>query len=474
MTFSRWALVALLLAVAVAPSGAQTAKPRSAGTPPRSAGQPSAPTTRAARPPARSAQRLDGIAAVVNDDVVLQSDVEEQLYLFLTRSQMRPDSVTVDTLRRQILEEMINEKLVVAEARRQGLSVGDAELGRTVEKALQDARERLGPDGFREQLAKENITEEQLRARYRDEARRQALADQLKRKQLPRKPVSQAEAEAYFKAHPDEFPKSPPQVQLSVIQFPATPDSATDTAAKAKALVIRRRIQSGEKFAKVAAEVSEDPGSARAGGDLGFFAKGNMEPALEQAAFTLPLGQPSEPLRSPFGWHIVEVLERDTLKSAAGTDSLGTDGKPALEAHVRHILVRTEVTDADQQRARAQAQRVRAEAARGMDFATLVRRYSKYQGPATPDGDIGFVSLGALQPQIRAGLDTLEVGQVSEVLENQIGFNIFKVTDRRPERPYTLEEVRDQLPEAVEQIHARERYEAWVKTLRSKAAIEIR
>jgi peptidyl-prolyl cis-trans isomerase SurA len=130
---SRWALVALLLAVAVVPALAQTAKPRTAGTP--GPARPSAPRTAPAprpAPPAPSAQHLDGIAAVVNDEVVLLSDVEEQVYLFVMRNQLRPDSAMVDTLRRQVLEEMINEKLVVAEAKRQGLVVSEAEVTREV------------------------------------------------------------------------------------------------------------------------------------------------------------------------------------------------------------------------------------------------------------------------------------------------------------------------------------------------------
>jgi len=472
---SRWALAALLLAIAVLPALAQTAKPRTAGTP--GPARPAAPRTAPApRPvaPAASAQRLDGIAAVVNDEVVLLSDVEEQVYLFVMRNQLRPDSATVDTLRRQVLEEMINEKLVVAEAKRQGLVASEVEVNREVEKAIADAKERLGPAGFREQLAKENLNEERLRAKYREEAHRQQLAQRMVQKALPRKPVPQAEAEAYFKADPAKFPLAPGQVRLSVIQVPVTPDSAADAAARQRTLGIRKRIVGGEKFAKVAAEVSDDTGTSKAGGDLGFFSRGAMEPALEQAIFSLKLDEVSEPVHSPYGWHIVQVLERDTIKTAAGGDSLDADGGVIPEAHARHILIRVETTDADRERAKALADRVRTEAAKGVDFGTLVRRYSRYQGPATPDGDIGFVSLGSLMPQIRAGLDTLEIGQVSEVLENQAGFNIFKVGDRKPERPYTLDEIKDQLPEAVGQIRSKERYDEWMKTLRAKAHVEIR
>jgi len=462
---SRRALVALLIAVAAAPAPAQTPKPRPSGAP--------VPARTPARP-APAAQHLDGIAAVVNDEVVLQSDVEEQLYLFLTRSQARPDSAVLDTMRRQVLDEMINEKLVVAEAKRQGLTVSEPEVSREVEKAIQEARDRLGPEGFREQLVRENMTEEQLRAKYREEAGRQQLAQRLVQRTLPRRPVPQGEAEAYFKAHPERFPKAPAQVRLSVIQIPVTADSAADAEVRARALDVRGRIVAGEKFAKLAGEVSEDPGSAKSGGDLGYFARGSMEPALERVGFELGLGQVSAPVRTPFGWHLLQVLERDTLRTAAGTDSLDANGQVVVEAHARHILLRVPTTPADQERARAQAERVRNEAVRGTDFGTLVRRYSRYQGPASADGDIGFVSLASLQSQIRAGLDTLEIGQISETLENAAGYNIFKVTDRTPERPYTLEEIRDQLPEAVAQIRFRERYDEWLKGLRAKAHLEIR
>ena len=123
MKSPRWALAALLLAIAALPALAQTAKPRSTGTP--GAARPATPRTAPAPRPAApggECQRLDCIAAVVNDEVVLQSDVEEQVDLFLMRAQLRPDTAMVDTLRRQILNEMINEKLILAEAKRQGLT----------------------------------------------------------------------------------------------------------------------------------------------------------------------------------------------------------------------------------------------------------------------------------------------------------------------------------------------------------------
>lgn len=424
--------------------------------------------------PAR-AQRVDGIAAVVNDEAILQSDVEEQLAMFLTSRQINPDSATADTLRRQVLDVLINEKVIVAEAKRLGLSVGDAEVGRQVEQAIRDAKERLGSEeAFRQQLARENLTEEKVREKYRNDLQREMLAQRLVEKQLPKRTVTASEAEIYFKASKDKFPRLPAEVRVQVIQIPASPDSVAEAEARVRAAAVRKRLTAGEKLAKVAAEVSEDPGTARSGGDLGFLQRGTVDPALENAVFGLKDGEISPPVRSTFGWHILQALERDTVKTGSGKDSTDAKGQPVVEVHARHILIRTPLGEADVQRARALAERVRSEAAKGTDFGTLVRRYSKYQGQQGEDGDLGFVSMASLQPAIRTGLDTLEVGQISEVLTNAIGFNIFKVTDRRPEREYQLEEIRDELPGLVAEMKQRDRYEDWVKKLRAKAHVEIR
>ncbi len=421
------------------------------------------------------AQRLDGIAAVVNNEVVLQSDVEEQLSLFVAQMQMRPDSLLADTLRKQVLEQMIDDKLVVAEAKRQGITANEAEIKKQLDLAIEQKKKEMGgEDAYNAALKQENLTESQLRDKYRTEVERQMIRSRLLDRLFPKKPVPAAEAEAYFKAHPDKFPKLPAELRLAVIQIPPAPDSAAEARGHAAAMAARRRILGGEKFAKVASEVSDDPSSAKSGGDLGFFAQGTMEPALEAAAFSLKLNAVSEPVRTPYGWHLIEVLDRDTVKTVAHKDSLGPDKKPVLEAHARHILIRVPVSDADVARAKKLAEHVRAEAKKGTPFGTLARKYSKYQGPHDAEGDLGFISVARLQPEIRQGLDSLEVGEVSEVLPNQLGFNIFKVVDRHPERSYTIEEIRNELPEAVADIQSRDKYEAWVKDLRSKAQIQYR
>lgn len=467
------AVLALMLATAV---NAAPTKPAGKPAPAKPAAPAAAPrATAPAATPTPAGDALDAVAAMVNDEAVLVSDVEEQLYAFLQQSGAHPDSAQIDTLRQQVLDRLIDDRILQGEAKRQGITVPDAEVERQVDAELAQARERIGGDAaYQAQLRREGLTESQLRDRYRTDLRKLMAVDRLKQKQFPRRTVPQAEAEAYFKAHRDKFPRVPPEVRLQVVQIVPSPDSAAWAAGLAKVKAIRKRITGGEKFAKVAAEVSEDPGSAKAGGDLGFNARGSMVPEFDNVVFSLPLNTLSEPVRTPYGWHLIEVLERDTLKTVAGRDSLDDNRKPVLEAHSRHILVRLQPTDADIERARTLAARVRDEARKGTQFATLVRRYSTYAGPADSTGDVGFVPMANMQPQLRSGLDTLEVGQVSDVLPNQAGFNVFKVLDRHPEREYTLDEVRADLPGYVAEMQRNERYDAWMKELRSKAQIEYR
>lgn len=474
-------LLTLPVSFALAQAPAEMPRAKSAApTRPAGAAAPrlSAPASRRASSPGGS-DRLDGIAAVVNDDVVLESDVEEQLYLFIQNARIKPDSALIDSMRKEVLNQIVDFRLVVAEAKKSGLALTPADqkmISEKAEESLRDTKARFQTeDEFRQTLERDNTTEAKLREKYRGDLGEQVLAQRLRDKQLPKHAVPAAEAEAYFLAHQNQFPKVPAQVKLQVIQIPPAADSLSDIKAKAKILEIRKRLTiGGEKFAKVAAEVSEDDNTARSGGDLGFLPHGALDMALDQAVTDARLNVLSGPVRSSAGWHLFEVLERDTAKTMAGSDSTDKAGKPVLESHSRHILVRVPLEEKDIERARQLAERIRGEASKGGDFGALARRYSRYQGQVDPDGDLGYVSMAAFQPAIRSALDSVAVGSVSGVVENPVGFNVFKVNDRKPERNYSLDEVKQQLPGAVEEIKDRERWEAWLKTLRAKSHIEIR
>ncbi len=430
--------------------------------------------------PSASGRTLDRVAAVVNDEVVLESEVWEQLQSVIAGAQTRPDSTQLDTLHRQALDLLINRKLVYAEAKKAGVTVPDAELDRLVDQEIERKRQQMGGEqGFNDALRNENLTLARVREQYRDQIRIDESTTRYVDRQVPRARVTQTEAEAFFTAHPDRFPKKAPEFRLALVQLPVMADSAAEAAGRIAALAARKRIVGGEKFAKVAAEVSEDPGTAHAGGDLGFFTRGTTVPEFEKVAFSQRIGVVSEPVRTGFGWHLIEVLERDTLKTRAHRDSLDAQGKPLEEAHVRHLLIRVDPTQQDADRAEALATSLRDRAVRGEDFGALARKYSRFSGPQSEGGEIGWVSLETLSPNIRAALEPLKPGDVSEPVASPaqpagVLFNLFKVLEQRPEREFTLEEVREQIVDVVGRMKYNDKIDEWLKGLRAKATVEIK
>lgn len=448
-------LVAFLAALAgfTSPAGAQGGGSSTAPAPPPAQARPPVPSARG--------ERVDGVAATVNEEVILQSEVDEQVYLFLMQNNLRPDSAGVTELRREVLDRLIDEKVIVSEAKRLNITVPEAEIEKNVNQAISDARTRLGSEAaFQAELKREGITEAELKNRYRDDVRRQLLANQLLRTRLENKgDITPAEAEKYFQEHPNEFPKRPSAIHVQLIMIPIDADSSAWVEARKEANAALARLKKGEPFSRLAQELSDDPGTAKNGGDLGWFKRGTLDSTFELAAFKLPVGETSQPIRTPFGYHLIKVEEADAKKG---------------EIHARHILFSVQPSRVDEERALKQMEDIESQAAKGVHFGTLARRYSKYRGPAGPDGDLGVLPMTAFSTDFRAALDTTEVGGLSPILLNPQGFHLFKVLDREPERAYTADEIKENLPELVRRSRMQTQYQAFVTDLRKKAHIEYR
>jgi peptidyl-prolyl cis-trans isomerase SurA len=469
----RFAPLAGLLAAGLAagllalPSGAQAPGPGATQEQPPPSSSAPAPA-RPATPSARG-ERVDGVVAVVNDEVVLASEVDEQVYLFLQQARVRPDSSGIAQLRKEVLDRIIDEKVIVSEAKRQNVTLAEAELKKNVDDAIADVKARLGSEAaFRAELEREGITEEDLRKRYREDASRQMMANQLLRRQLGGKvDVTPAEAEKYFTENPSQFPKRASAIHVQLVQIPVELDSAAKRGVRQKAVAAQARLKKGEPFSRLAQELSEDAGTASNGGDLGWFGREQLDSTFTAQVFKIPVGQVSGILETPFGYHLVKVEEADPTKG---------------EIRARHILFRLAPTEDDARRVKQRIDEVRTQAVKGVDFGTLARRYSRFDGPSGPDGDLGFLPMTAFSPEFRAALDTLETGQVSPPLLNAQGWHLFKVLDRESERAYRIDELAKEvgpdgkpvLPELVRQAKLKNEYETYVADLRKKATIEYR
>jgi parvulin-like peptidyl-prolyl isomerase len=409
-----------------------------------------------------AAERL---VATVDNQPILLSELEGRAVIALNQMQIGPgDTAAVREVRRQVLEDLIDQRVLEREADAKAIRVGDEEVTAAVDEAIQRNREMLGSEeAFRRQLTEEGITEEELRQRYREEARREMLGSRLVQAEFHGEAtITPAEVRTYFDEHRSELPEREASIHLQRLAIRVQPDSVVMERARALALDVRQRVLSQEMtFGDAARRWSADA-SGPQGGELGRVQRGalagRLGSAFEDSVFALPAGAISQPLGSPAGYQLVWMQEKD----------------PAGQwVQISLILLDAPVMRADQVRAKDRADGLLARLRAGEGFDALARRYSEAPEGAQ-GGELGEVPLAALQDSVRVIVEKLGVGDVSPVIQVEGAFVIFRVLGREAGRPYTYAEVESELTEWLRQRRIEEQYRTWMDGIKARHYIERR
>ena len=401
---------------------------------------------------------IDRIAAVVNDDVILLSEVDEKLFIVAAQGQLQGrDSTEVAQVRRDILDRLIEERLVVQRAKSQGIRVDDSEIVARVDEAMTKVKSQFPTTAdFERALQSEGLTETMLRERYENDVRQEFLAQRIVGREIRGKvEVTSDQVKKFYDENQDQLPPKPDELEMAhLVCFPISPEK--DKAARAKIEAAAKRLATGESFEDVAKAMSEDPTSAR-GGLLGWFGPGDLDPDFQATVDTLDTMQISEPIQTRFGYHIVQVLDRNDDRF-----------------QVRHILVLVEPSGEELARAyeRAQAAHDRLEA--GAEWATVVREASDDEFTRDDGGNLGWTSSETLLPDVAAVLDSLTVGDYSDLVQTEPGYHVFKLLNRRGGEAYTYDEIRDRLRQLVENQELQKVYDEWMAGIRDSAYVEIK
>ena len=405
------------------------------------------------------------IAAIVNKKVILASEVDEQMRQAAARYGVDPaDSVNTAKLRKEVLNQLIEKEVILSEASRLGVTVTPKDVTDGVDQEIGALKERLGgEEAFQRALTQENTTEAALRKKYEPEVRDQlTIMKTIGREVQSKTTVTDSEVRAYYAANRDSIGKRPEALRLAHILIAFEPDSMQAKRTRQRADSIRTAITKGGSFTELAQRFSDDP-SGKRGGDLGTFARGEMVAEFEDVAFALKPKEISSPVRTRFGYHLIEVLER-----FAASDSLPE------RIHARHIMIATKHAPADEDRARIKALAIRDSLLHGANFGAMAKRYSMDAATRDSSGMLGEVPVPGLAPNMREVLTALREGEISTPFKRDSGYHIFKVLGRVPEADYAYDDIKEDLRRMAQNKKLEEGYKRWYDRVKKTVNVEIK
>lgn len=402
-------------------------------------------------------QLVESIAAIVDKEIILRSEVEQftQNYILQNRLKIRPGSEEYNQLRKKMLEGLIEQKLLLAKAEADTVKVDDQMLDQRVEERIKYMVEQVGSQDKLEEIFGSSIS--QIRKDTRKLIKEQMLVEQVRAMRFRDVKVSRREVEEFYKMYKDSLPTRPATVDISHILKVIKPSEEAQLKAYRKAEMVLQKLKDGEDFAKLAKLYSEDPASAKRGGDLGFTQRGDLVPEYEAIAFNLKDGEISDIVQTQFGFHIIQLIERRGER-----------------IHTRHILIQVKPTEEDEKRIVEQLKEIRQKILDGADFSEMALKYSDDENVTKDKGHLGVFELDKLQiPQFRQVLANMKPGEISEPFKTDYGYHIVKLNAREEAHKLTLENDWEQIEQMALNFKMQKEYQKWLAQLRKEIFVKI-
>jgi peptidyl-prolyl cis-trans isomerase SurA len=408
---------------------------------------------------AQQLQPVDRIAAVVDEDVILQSELDRAIRNIRSQYAGREDQLPpTGVLERQVLERLVLTRLQVARAESSGIQVTDQDVDAAIGRIAQG--NQLTPDQLRQQLAASGQTFAEFRGSIREELLVQQLRQSFAQGRIS---VSEAEVDAALASQSGVGQ----QYHLANILV-ALPDGATPeqiAVGQQKIDGIKALLENGEMdFAAAAVRYSDAP-NALEGGDLGWRGIDEIPPAFVNVLGTMQAGQVVGPIRGSSGFQLIRLVETRDAAAQAGAGTV-------TEFQARHILVRID-EDTDESQARARIDQLAARIAGGADFATIARESSEDENNRQQGGDLGWFAADAFGTAFGAQVAALADGAVSAPFRSDAGWHIVQRTGSR-QRSGGDDSQRAQMREAIGRRKLEEEYNRFLREMRGEAFVEIR
>ena len=404
-------------------------------------------------------QPVEQIAAVVNDDVILRSELERAIANIRAQYKGHEDQLPPDNvLERQVLERLILMRLQLARAADAGITATDADIERAVQSVAQ--QNGMTVDQLRARIAQDGMSFADFRNSLRDEIITQKLRQSFAQGRIN---VSEAEVDA---AMATAAASATQQYRLAHILV-GTPEAASPeqiATAQKKIEGVKALIDKGEmSFSAAAVRYSDSP-NALEGGDLGWRSLNEIPPAFAAAIQQMHDGEILGPIRGPSGFQLLKLVET--------RDASQAEPKMVTEYHARHILVRVTPTQ-DAAAAKAKVDTLRARIAGGADFAAMAKESSEDANTRDDGGELGWFPADAFGPDFGQKIAALQDGQVTEPFRSEAGWHIVQ---REGSRQTDVADAnrRSQVRETIGRRKLEDEYNRFLQEMRGEAFVSFR
>lgn len=404
-----------------------------------------------------NAVSLDRVVAIVDKDVVLESELNDRKSSVLERlkgqyQQLPPE----DVLNKQILEQLIVERIELGLAERYEIKVEEAEIDQAIDRVLQKNQITLAQ--LEADLKTQGLTLDGLRKQMRNELTISHLQQGVVNSRIK---VTDQDINNFLASSDGKFATSPDfHIGHILISVSSSADADAIAAAEKQANDIYQKLQSGSDFSQMAISYSNDQ-AALQGGDIGWRKLAQLPELFGNQMASLGVGQVSKPFRSGAGFHILKNIEQ-----RGGGEQL------VEQTHARHILIKTsEIMDDAQARTKLLGLKARIE--KGEDFGKLARANSEDTGSMLSGGDLGWSTPGMFVPEFEEAMGNTAIGGITRPFKSQFGWHILQVIERRKE-DMSDKMKRNQAANVLRSRRFEEEFQLWLTQIREEAYVEIK
>ena len=401
---------------------------------------------------------IDGIAAIVGENIILKSDVSQVVGMTALQRglDVSKDRAILEKLQGDVLGSLIDQKVILEMAKLDSIEVAEKDVERALEQQIETFIMRAGTEKMAETMLGQSLND--FRREYWYDMRDRLITEQYQQQLIMSVNINRENVVNFFTSYKDSLPIFPVTMKIRHLLIRIKPSEKSRSDAEKKINTVRERILSGESFSALAEIYSADPGSKNNGGSLGYIRRNQMVKDFETIAFTQEINMLSEPVETSFGFHILETTEKSGEK-----------------IKVRHILISPAITEEDETNTYNYAMMLRDSSKSLASFKKLVTKYSDDEPTKKIGGDLGWITpTNSPIPAIAEVLGLLEKDECSRPVKSDLGYHLLWVEAVKPGGRPSLETHWVEIEEIALNHKRMEYFQEWVASARTNIFIDIK